>query len=161
MRIHFKCDVGPFASVVSIGSFAFAYCRKLSKVVILPTVIDIGSNAFFDNSALTRIDATSDVCVKVLNSCRGTCYQFRGCPIPSSAPTIAPSTLPPSSRSPSLLITQSPSISIDAVTCSSCYQCSIISSYYYFTAVIPSGEMVVVASAFSSCITLTAIIIPT
>ena len=146
---------------MSIGSFAFAFCRKLSKVVVLPTVIAIGSNAFFDNSALIRINATSDVCVKVLNSCRGTCFQFRGCPIPSSAPTLSPSTLLPSSRSPSILITQSPSISIDAVTCNSCYQCSIISSYYYFTAVIPSGEMVVVASAFTSCDRLTAIVIPT
>ena len=146
---------------MSIGTFAFAYCGTLSKVVVLPTVIAIGSNAFYGNSALTRINATSDLCVKVLNSCGGTCYQFRGCPIPSSAPTISPSTLPPSSRSPSLLITQFPSISIDAVICNSCYQCSIISSYYYFTAVIPSGEMVVAASAFTSCTRLTAIVIPT
>ena len=173
-------------SVTFIGSYALASCSSLKTVVILSTAIDIGSNAFYGNRNLTRINATSDICVKVLNSCSGTCTKFRGCPIPSSAPTTSyiptsrsPSTLPssvsPSStrspsttRSPSIIpssvsptATQSPTISINAVTCSSCSQCNENSNYYYYTALILSGDTAIVDRAFFMCGRLTAIVIPT
>ena len=140
--------------MVSIGASAFARCYSLKAVVILPTSIDIGSNALYADSALTRIDATTGICEKVLSSCNGTCSQFRGCPIPSSTPTrLPPPSLLPSSRSPS--------ISINTITCSSCYQCSLASTNYYFTALIPAGDTAITASAFYECNRLTAIVIPT
>lgn len=78
-------------SVVSIGSYAFAYCSSLKAVVILSTSISIGSDAFKGNSALTRLNATEALCAQVRNSCSGTCTQFRQCPSP---PAPAPSSAP-------------------------------------------------------------------
>eukprot|EP01035_Chromulina_nebulosa_P024262 gene24262-31541_t len=82
------------SSVVSIGSYAFAYCSSLKAVVILSTSITIGSDAFKGDSALTRLNATEALCVQVRNSCSGTCTQFRQCPsppapVPSSAPGLS------------------------------------------------------------------------
>ena len=147
---------------MSIGASAFARCSMLKTVAILPTSIDIGLNAFYNDSALTRIDATTDICEKVLKSCNGTCAQFRGCPIPSSAPTgSSPLSFLPSSRSPSSMVpTRSSSSSIININCSSCNKC-YSRYYYYYTAVIPSGDTVIAANAFSWCHRLTAIVIPT
>ena len=82
-------------SVVSIGSYAFASCSRLNVVIVSPTTIEISSNAFYGDRALTGIDATIPVCEKVLKSCNGTCTQILGCFTPSSAPTRIPSTIQP------------------------------------------------------------------
>ena len=81
---------------MSIGYFAFAWCSSLNAVVILPAFVSVGSSAFYGDSALTRIDATTGICLQVLDSCSGTCTKFQGCPIPSTAPTRPPSALPTS-----------------------------------------------------------------
>ena len=145
---------------MSIGPYAFSWCSSLKVVVVLPTTIDIGSKAFYVNVALTRVVATRDTCLKVYDSCEGTCTQFRGCPTPSSAPTGSSPTTLPSSVSPS---TGAPSVSLNAIstiTCSSCAQCSVIPSYY-FTAVIPSGVTNITGGAFYGCSRMTGIVIPT
>ena len=81
-------------SVRSIGSDAFASCSRLNLVVVSPTAVDIGSNAFYGDRSLTGIDATIPVCEKLLKSCNGTCTQINGCFTPSSAPTRSPSNVP-------------------------------------------------------------------
>jgi hypothetical protein len=83
---YFEIKVFYARSVVSIGSYAFAYCTSLKAVVILPTAISIGSNAFYEDIVLTRIDATEGICAQVLNSCSGTCYQFKQCSHSPSPP---------------------------------------------------------------------------
>ena len=80
--------------MVSVGSYAFAYCSSLKVVVILPTTISIDSDAFYGDSALTRLNATQEICMQVQNSCGGTCMQFRQClSSPPSPTSSAPSGL--------------------------------------------------------------------
>eukprot|EP01036_Dinobryon_divergens_P032052 gene32052-41569_t len=121
-------------SVVSIDNSAFASCSSLKAVTILSTAIYIGPAAFYKNSNLTRINATSEICENVLNSCRGTCTQFRGCPSRSPAPAPIPAN----------------------ITCS---KCNATPRYEYFTAVIPSGDSAI--DAFLQCYLLVAVVVPT
>ena len=83
-----------FRSVVSIGNNAISRCASLKEVLILSKAVAIGDKAFYFDTALIRVDATTEICSQVLSSCGGTCFIYKTCSnattlsLPTSSPTI-------------------------------------------------------------------------
>jgi hypothetical protein len=75
-----------FRSVVSIGNNAISRCASLKEVLILSKAVAIGDKAFCFDTALIRVDATTEICSQVLSSCGGTCFIYKTC---SNATTLS------------------------------------------------------------------------
>ena len=80
--------------MVSIGNNAISSCASLKEVLILSKAVAIGDKAFYFDTALIRVDATTEICSQVLSSCCGTCFIYKTCSnatalsLPTSSPTI-------------------------------------------------------------------------
>ena len=87
------------------GYNAISSCASLKEVLILSKAVAIGDKAFYFDTSLIRVDATTEICSQVLSSCGGTCFIYKTCSnattlsLPTSSPTI---TVVPSSTGLSL-----------------------------------------------------------
>ena len=136
--------------VTDIGSYAFAYCGRLTNITIPNSVTHIGSYAFYDCYSLTSITIPNSV-TDIGSYAFYDCYSLTSITIPNSVTVIDEQAFSGCSSLTSITIPDSvTSIGNDAF-----YNCGSLTSI-----TIPDSVTRIGGDAFSYCGSLTSITIP-
>ena len=137
-------------SVISIGNYAFYYCRSLTSIVIPEGVTSIGNEAFEYCSSLTSIVIPESV-TSIGNSAFYNCDSLTSIVIPESVTSIGNSAFEHCSSLTSIVIHDG----VTSIGNRAFYDCYSLTSI-----VIPEGVTRIGDSAFYGCYNLTSIVIP-
>lgn len=148
--VNYYCTAVRFATVTSIGTYAFTYCYSLTNIVISNSVTNIIGYTFYCCASLISIVIPNSV-TSIGTYSFYNCYSLTSIVIPNSVTIIQSRVVSGCSSLTSIVIPNS-ATSIGGYAFCECFSLTKI--------IIPNGVTSIGTYAFNGCYALTSIVIP-
>ena len=146
---NYYCTEARFATVTSIGTYAFVYCYSLTSIAISNSVTNIDNNALKLCYALTNVVIPNSV-TNIDNDVFNQCYSLTSIVIPNSVTSIGNYAFNYCSSLTSVVIPNS----VTSIGIYAFYTCSSLTSVVISNSVTSIGD-----TAFAYCYSLTSVVI--